>query len=119
GSAILDRALALNPNHALALINSGWTKAFLGEPDLAIKHATDAMRLSPLDPMSFRSLGAVAFAHFVAGRYDEASLWAERALRERANFLPAIRVTICSFLEHKSARSALRRQSSGQGGIIE
>ena len=91
GSAILDRALALNPNHAGALINSGWTKAFLGEPDMAIKHVTDAMRLSPLDPMSFRSLGAVSLAHFVAGRYDEASLWAEKALRERANFLPAIR----------------------------
>ena len=91
GSAILDQALALNPNHALALINSGWTKAFLGEPDMAIKHVTDAMRLSPLDPMSFRALGAVALAHFVAGRYDEASLWAEKALRERANFLPAVR----------------------------
>ena len=91
GSAILDRALALNPNHAGALINSGWAKAFLGEPDTAIKHVTDAMRLSPLDPMSFRTLGAVAFAHFVAGRYDEASLWAEKALGERTNFLPAIR----------------------------
>jgi TolB-like protein/class 3 adenylate cyclase len=91
GSAILDRALALNPNHAGALINSGWTKAFLGEPDMAIKHVTDAMRLSPLDPMSFRTLGAVALAHFVAGRYDEASLWAEKALQERPNFLPAIR----------------------------
>jgi TolB-like protein/class 3 adenylate cyclase len=91
GSAILDRALALNPNHAGALINSGWTKAFLGEPDMAIKHVTDAMRLSPLDPTSFRTLGAVALAHFVAGRYDEASLWAEKALQERPNFLPAIR----------------------------
>lgn len=91
GPAILDRALSLNPNHALALINAGWTKAFLGEPDMAIKHVTDAMRLSPLDPMSFRTLGAVALAHFVAGRYDEASLWAEKALRARANFLPAIR----------------------------
>ena len=91
GSAILDRALALNPNHAGALINCGWTKAFLGEPDMAIKHVTDAMRLSPLDPMSFRALGAVALAHFVAGRYDEASLWAAQALQARANFLPALR----------------------------
>jgi TolB-like protein/Tfp pilus assembly protein PilF len=91
GSAILDRALALNPNHAGALINSGWTKAFLGEPDTAIKHVTDAMRLSPLDPMSFRALGAIALAHFVAGRYDEASSSAAKALQARANFLPALR----------------------------
>jgi tetratricopeptide (TPR) repeat protein len=79
------------PNLALALINSGWTKAFLGEPDIAIKHVTHAMRLSPLDPMSFRTLGAVALAHFVAGRYDEASLWAAKALQERPDFLPSIR----------------------------
>ena len=91
GSEILDRALALNPNLALTLINSGWTKAFLGEPDMAIKHVTHAMRLSPLDPMSFRTLGAIAVAHFVAGRYDDASLWAAKALQERPNFLPAIR----------------------------
>jgi tetratricopeptide (TPR) repeat protein len=91
GPAILDRALALSPNLAGALISSGWTKAFLGEPELAIKHINDAMRLSPLDPMSFRTRAAVAFAHFVAGRYDESSLWAERALQERSNYLPALR----------------------------
>ena len=110
GSAILDRALALNPNHAGALINSGWTKAFLGEPDTAIKHVTDAMRLSPLDPMSFRTLGAVALAHFVAGRYDEASLWAEKALGERANFLPAIR-------ELAASRALAGRSSEAQAAM--
>ena len=91
GPAILDRALALSPNLAGALINNGWTKAFLGEPDLAIKHINDAMRLSPLDPLSFRTRAAVAFAHFVAGRYDESSLWAEKALQEKSNYLPALR----------------------------
>jgi tetratricopeptide (TPR) repeat protein len=66
-------------------------KAFLGEPEAAIKHLTHAMRLSPLDPLSFRAQGGIAFAHFLAGRYDEASLWAEKALRERPNYLAAIR----------------------------
>ncbi len=91
GPAILDRALALSPNLAGALVNSGWTRAFLGEPDLAIKHINEAMRLSPLDPMSFRTKGALALAHFVAGRYDESSIWAERAIQEKSNFLPALR----------------------------
>ena len=36
--------------------------------------------------MSFMQ-GAVAFAHFLAGRYEEASSWAEKALRERPNLL--------------------------------
>jgi tetratricopeptide (TPR) repeat protein len=45
------------------------------------------MRLSPLDPSMFAIQGAVAFAHFLAGRYDEASSWAERAFREQPDFL--------------------------------
>jgi tetratricopeptide (TPR) repeat protein len=49
------------------------------------------MRLSPLDPLRVRAHGGLAFAHFIAGRYDEASSWAEKALRERPNYLPSIR----------------------------
>jgi tetratricopeptide (TPR) repeat protein len=91
GAAYIDRALTLNPNLTWALHSSGWTKAFLGEPDAAIVQLTHAMSLSPLDPLSFRAQSGIAFAHFLAGRYDEASLWAEKALRQRSNFLPAIR----------------------------
>ena len=91
GAAYIDRALALNPNLAWGLVCDGWTKAFLGEPDAAITQLSRAMRLSPLDPLSVRALAGMAFAHFVAGRYDDASFWAEKALRERQNYLPAIR----------------------------
>ena len=49
------------------------------------------MRLSPRDPLVFRAQSGVSFAHFLAGRYDEASLWAEASLRMRPTFLPALR----------------------------
>jgi len=91
GPAFIERALALNPNLSWALHSSGWTRAFLGDPDAAIKHLTNAIRLSPLDPLTFRAQGGIAFAHFLAGRYDEAINWAETALRERPNYLAAIR----------------------------
>lgn len=68
------------------------------------------MRLSPLDPMSFRTLGAVALAHFVAGRYDEASLWAQKALQERADYLPAIR-------ELAAANALAGRDSEAQAAM--
>jgi adenylate cyclase len=90
GADYLDRALALNPNFATALISSGWAKAFFGEPDEAIKRVTTAMRLSPLDPLSFRAFGGIGMAHFIASRYDEASLWAEKSLQVRPHYLPAI-----------------------------
>jgi adenylate cyclase len=53
------------------------------------------MRLSPLDPILFRMQGATASAHFFAGRYDEASSWAEKALRENPN-QQALRVAAAS-----------------------
>ena len=36
------------------------------------------------------------FAHLLAGRFDEASSWAERALREEPDYLPAAAVTAAS-----------------------
>ena len=45
------------------------------------------MRLSPLDPFTFVIQAAIGFAHFLAGRYDEGSSWAERAMRYRPDFL--------------------------------
>ena len=79
GAALIDRALQLNPNLAEAWHFSGWVRIYLGEPEVAIEHLAHAMRLSPLDPLTFVAQMAIAFAHFFAGRYDDASSWAEKA----------------------------------------
>ena len=44
GAALLDRALALNPNHALAWLCSGWALVWRGSTDEAIErlNARDA-----------------------------------------------------------------------------
>lgn len=89
GPALIERALALNPNLGWALFSSGWTKAFLGEG--AIAQLSHAIELSPLDPHGFRAKGGIAFAHFLAGRYEEAISWAEAALRQRPTYQAAIR----------------------------
>jgi adenylate cyclase len=91
GPSFIERALALNPNLAWALFSSGWTKAFLGDPEGAITQLSHAMQLSPLDPHGFRARGGMAFAHFLAGRYEEAITWAEAALRQRPTYLASIR----------------------------
>jgi TolB-like protein/class 3 adenylate cyclase len=96
GAALIDRALVLNPNLAWAWHFSALTKAFLGEPEVAIEHAARAMRLSPQDPQMFAMQTATSFAHFIAGRDDEASSWAQTALRQRSNFLMAIGVAAAS-----------------------
>ncbi|MFY9737284.1 MAG: adenylate/guanylate cyclase domain-containing protein, partial [Rhodoplanes sp.] len=96
GIALIDRALALDPNLAAAWHLSGWMRIHLREPEVAIAHLTRAVRLNPLDPLLFAMQNGMAAAHFLAGRYDEASSWAEKALREHPNYLPAIRMSAAS-----------------------
>jgi tetratricopeptide (TPR) repeat protein len=63
---------------------------------VAIEHLARAMRLSPLDPFMFTMQGVTAVAHFFAGRYDEASAWAEKAFREQPNILGTLRISAAS-----------------------
>jgi adenylate cyclase len=96
GAACIDRALVLNPNLAAAWNLSGWVRAYRGELDLAIEHHARAMRLSPLDPILYNMHVGTAFAHFLAGRYDEAIRWANRALSEQPNYPAANRILAAS-----------------------
>jgi TolB-like protein len=95
--ALVERALLLNPNLATAWYASGTVRAFRGgEPDIAIDHLLRAMRLSPRDPFMFTMQGVTAFAHFFAGRYEEAVSWAEKAYWERPNILATLRIAAAS-----------------------
>jgi len=97
GAAFVDAALALNPNLAAAWGFSSWMKSCLGDVDTAINHAERAMRLSPLDPGLFLWRSFTALAHFCALRYDDASVWAERALRDQPDYGFPMRVAAASY----------------------
>ena len=92
GIGLIERALTLNPNLSTAWFFSGWARMWNGEPELAINHEEHAMRLSPLDPQCSVMWAAIAFAHFCAGRFEDACLWATRSLQETPNFLSALRI---------------------------
>jgi len=96
GAALINRALILNPNLVTAWFTSGFVRNYLGEPELAIEHFMRAMRLSPFDPLVHVMYAGIAAAHFLAGRYDEASSWAEKVLLEQPNFLPGMRMVAAS-----------------------
>ena len=99
GITLLDRALVLNPNLAAAWNVSGWLLVYLGAADEAVTRFTTAMRLSPLDPLIFRVHGGIAYAHFFAGRYEEARGWAEKAVRARPTWLTGVRgAAVCNAL---------------------
>jgi TolB-like protein/Tfp pilus assembly protein PilF len=87
GDAFIDKALELNPNLAWAWMYSGWVKSTMGDADLAIERIARARRLSPHDPQDSSAQAAMAFAHFIAGRYGEAFACAQVVARERPNIL--------------------------------
>jgi len=89
GIDFLDKALVLNPNLAAAWFLGGYLRIWRGEPDEAIERFEHAMRLSPLDSEMFRMQAGVAMAHLMAGRFDAACAWAEKAFRDTRFALPA------------------------------
>jgi TolB-like protein/class 3 adenylate cyclase len=69
--ALVDRALALNPNYARGWHISGLLRVWAGQPDIAIERVDAALRLSPRARIG-NSLAHIGFAHFLARRFDEA-----------------------------------------------
>jgi TolB-like protein/class 3 adenylate cyclase len=89
---LIDRALVLNSNLALAWQYGGWLKNFLGEPERAIERFARSVRLSPLDPRVNGTRGGTAHSHFFLGRYEEAVSWAAMALRDNPDYQPGLRI---------------------------
>jgi len=96
GIALIDRALTLNPNLAAAWFLGGFLKVWRGDPDGAIERFVQAMRLSPLDPETYRMQAGMAVAHLFAGRFDTASSWAEKAFRDLPSFLMVVGIIAAS-----------------------
>ncbi len=68
--ALVDRALAFNPNFARGWFISGLLRNWAGQPDIAIEHAEASLRLSPRAGVG-PSFAIIGSAHFLARRFDE------------------------------------------------
>jgi TolB-like protein/Flp pilus assembly protein TadD len=112
GRTLIDRALQLNPNFAWAWLFSGWVRIWLGEPETAVEHVAQAMRLSPHDPQIVAMEACTAYGHFFAGRYDEASRWAEMSLQERPDLALPLGVLVAS-------RAVTGRQQEAEDALAQ
>ncbi|HEX5507826.1 MAG TPA: BTAD domain-containing putative transcriptional regulator [Pseudolabrys sp.] len=103
GLALLEKSLSLNPNSASAWISSSFVLGERGDAEKALEHFRQAQRLNPLDSMHHVQWLAAGFAHFAAGRYEEAAVAVDRTLVERPTYTPAMRVKIalCGLLGQK------------------
>jgi adenylate cyclase len=109
--AAIDRAVALNPNFALALAFRALVLSYHHDrADEAVRSAERALSLTPLDPSMFSARMAMVFAHFAAGRYEAALPWSERVRRENGG-LPAFKLelSLCGHLgRHREAGECLK-----------
>jgi len=89
-TALVDRALALNPSFARGWYISGVLRLMAGQPDLAIEHIEASMRLSPRARVGF-GLSVIGAAHFLSRRFDEAVPKLVLAIQEHPEFLETYR----------------------------
>jgi len=90
--ALLDRALALNPNDAMAWMWSGFIRLFAGATDQAIEHFKTSLRLDPRTPSRpFHDTG-LGFCYFVQRRFDEAVTLLVGSLRQVPTYATTARV---------------------------
>jgi adenylate cyclase len=78
--ATLDKAVTLNSNSATAFAYRALLLAITGESKSATDDAKRALRLSPLDPASYLPQMALMIAHLWQREYDDAAVWAHKAI---------------------------------------
>jgi adenylate cyclase len=106
-TAAFDRSFALSSSSALALGFSSIVRAWKGDDALAVDHAERAIRLSPFDPLLYVPWIGLAYAHFAAGRFEEAATAASRASQSNPKFsMP--------YVLHAAALAKLRRREEAR-----
>jgi TolB-like protein len=98
GSALLDRAIAANPNCAEAYVRGGWVSVWNGDFATALSRADISERLDPLSLEAVNRLNLRAAAHFFSRRFDAAIDAAERAIGRAPDYNSARRYLIASLV---------------------
>ena len=85
GAAMVQQAVALNPNLAIAWYCRGWVTMMCGEAEQAIESFDRMIRLSPLDPLRVGAWNGSSFAFFCLGRYEDGCASAAKSIQVAAH----------------------------------
>ena len=96
---MVDRAVVLNPNSALAWNLRGQAYLFGGQAAEALRSFERTIRLSPLDPSLYMALAGMGIALIELRRFDEAVAVARRAARQNQAYATTYRC-LASALAH-------------------
>jgi tetratricopeptide (TPR) repeat protein len=81
---VFQRALSISPSNVVALGNSAFAHAFMGDGKSALKLAQHALEVSPFDTLIAHM--AIAVTELYANRFDEALKAAARAVEANPSF---------------------------------
>ena len=118
--ALVDRALALNPNYARGWLVSGALRQWAGQTDIAIKHLEAALRLSPRARVG-TSFAVIGQAHFLSRRFDEAVPKLLLAIQDDPSFPHPYRVLAACYAQMgrlDDARETVERLRAITPGVI-
>jgi adenylate cyclase len=89
--SLVDRALALNPSFGLGWYWSGLLRIIAGQPDLALEHFENFLRLSPRERHSAHLTG-IGMALFMKRRFEDAAAKLLGSLERAPNFVVSLRL---------------------------
>jgi TolB-like protein len=96
---LFRRSIEINPNSAMALVLAGWIEAMCGNQAHGRELVMRAQRLNPRDPRGWFTSGAMAICAVVDENFEEAILWADKALAQNRRFAVALRVLIVALVK--------------------
>jgi TolB-like protein/DNA-binding winged helix-turn-helix (wHTH) protein len=112
-AGVLDRALAMNPNSALALGFSALIAAHGENHERAVAHAERALRLSLVDdPLNYHPYCALTLTNLFAGEFEAAVRYGNLTIRANPAFSVPHAYLIAAYVElgrHQAARAAADR----------
>ena len=96
-TALVDRALALNPSFARGWFLGGVLWLWAGQPDRAIEHGEKALRLSPRDRTG-SPLSLIGEAYFFKREFETAAAKLMLAIQEQPGYPHPYRVLAASYV---------------------
>jgi adenylate cyclase len=85
GLSMVEQAVALNPNLAIAWYSRGWVALMCGEAERAIESFDRMIRLSPFDPLRATAWLGISWALFFLERYEDGCTSAAKVLQFTAD----------------------------------
>jgi TolB-like protein/Tfp pilus assembly protein PilF len=96
GMSVIQSAVEANPNNPMVVVRAGVAHLHCGSLHQALDLFRRSSLLSPGDPGAHFALSGMGHAHLVLGNFEEAIVYAGRALASNPNFDPALWVLIAA-----------------------